>query len=85
MLAFERLVEAVGYANEEGTLWWQQFSTKLEAKTVLQDAQRDRPDEYQVIELADRVGEYYPYDDWGVDEMLSSCVRVLKRQLRKKS
>jgi hypothetical protein len=85
MLAFERLVEAVKYANEEGTLWWEQFGTKSEAKAVLNNAQHDNPDEYQVIELADGVGEHYLYNDWDTRGTFVQCVRILKTQLRRKS
>lgn len=85
MLALERLVEAVEYANDEGTFWWEQFGTMSEAKAILKDAQRDNPDEYQVIELANSVGEQYTYEDWDSKGTFLRCIRALRAQLRRGS
>ncbi len=84
MVAFEKIVEAVEYANDEGTTWWEGFNSTTEAKSLLRQASRYNPDEWEVIRLAEALEEDCPTSLSETNKILSKCFATLRNQLRNK-
>lgn len=81
MTAFETLLEAIEYANSEDSLWWEYFESKSEAKETLNEVSNSILDEYDVINLADALGEDVPLDTVSVNNVTEQCLKILKRKL----
>lgn len=84
MVAFERLVEAVELAQEEETLWWQQFNSLAEARKVLAAAKKYNADEWEVVQLAEIMEQDLPINEVEKLDVLSLCFAELRAQLKEK-
>ena len=84
MIAFEKIVEAVEFSNDEGTAWWEEFNSVTEAKRLLKQASRYNADEWEVVHLAEALGEDYPTSLSEISKVLAKCFSKLKNQLRNK-
>ena len=83
MLAFDILIEAIDYSNEEGEPWWTYFDSKKEAKDVLKEVAKASLDEYEVVQLADLLEQDYPLDIASLNTVHKQCVSLLKKTLSK--
>ena len=45
----EKLVEAVTYAKDSGTNWWEVFDSISDAMTIIKLAEKEEPEEGQVV------------------------------------
>ena len=82
MLALERLIEAVEYADDENNLWWQQFGSASEAKRVLREASKYKPEEYEVSTLTEILQEDSPECFTDIPRVYEHCLSILRKQLR---
>jgi len=79
----ELLLEAVVYATETDTDWWETFDSKSEAIKMLSKARKERPDEHQIAELIS-CREEYVEDDMTVEDNYMYILKKLKKELTEK-
>jgi len=82
MLAFDILIEAIDYSNEEEELWWTYFDSKQKAKNILKEVAKARLDEYEIVQLADSLEQDYPFDIASLSTVHKQCVALLKKDLK---
>jgi hypothetical protein len=82
MLAFDVLIEAIDYSNEEDMSWWTYFESIQEAKKILKEVSKAKLDEYEVVQLADSLEQDCPLDIESLEIVQKQCVSLLKRQLK---
>lgn len=83
MQAFEQLLEAIEYAQDENDTWSEQFSSKSEARTTLAKAKQQAVDEYDIARLAIIMGEDPPEVLEEVEIIKTRCFTRLKKILNK--
>ena len=76
----DELIEAVEYAQDSGEDWWDVFDCVGDALKVLRGAAKENPDEYQVAQLADLLGENI--FDTNPTVAYRNCIKQLRKQLR---
>lgn len=83
MMAYEQLVEAVEYAREEETNWWNYFDRKIDAIKVLKQASRYTPSDHEATWLASII-EDIQFDDveFNASAIYARCIQELQKQLQ---
>jgi len=79
----EELIEAVSYAQDTGTDWWEVFDSIEDAEDILTRANKEEPDEYQVAHLLSLLDDD---EDFFIDmpiQEFKRCLKKLKRQLKR--
>lgn len=82
MSAYEQIMEAVAFSQEEGIPWWKYFDTKGEARESLREAMQYRPEEYEVINMADSLGMDFPSGESEIKVVYRKCLRQLRSKLK---
>ena len=78
----ERLIEAITYADDYGMEWWEVFDTKTEASDILNGALKEKPDDYDIVQLLNLIDE----DDLFTETPLvvfKNCLTTLKRRMNR--
>lgn len=76
----ETLIEAVEYAEDIGTDWWDIFDSVEEAKKTLNKASKQEADEYQIARLCEILDEdIYESSQLGA---FRNCMKKLKKQIK---
>lgn len=76
----ERLVEAATYASEDGLDWYEIFDSASEALRVITSAQREEPDEAQIVCLLS-VCEANSFEDYTADETYQLLLKEMRQEL----
>jgi GR25 family glycosyltransferase involved in LPS biosynthesis len=80
----ERLIEALEYSQESDQLWHEIFDSKEEAESVLSNAAKEEPDEYQIASLLAIFENDITFSD-NIEETYRKCIKKLKKEIRKVS
>jgi len=78
----EELIEAVSYAQDDGTNWWDVFDSIDDADDVVTKAGKEEPDEYQVAHLMSILEDGDIFIETPLEEF-KRCIKKLKRELKK--
>lgn len=78
----EELIEAVSYAQDTDTDWWDVFDSIEDAEDVVTQAGKEEPDEYQIAHLFSLLDNENLFIDLPTQEF-RRCIQKLKRQLKK--
>jgi len=81
LLALERLIELLEYAENENNNWWDELDSISEAKQLLRQATAYKPDEYEVIRLADLTDSDYPENSYELRIVYQRILSQLKTGL----
>lgn len=82
MTAFDELLEALVYAQDIDEEWWEELGSPAEAEKMLSEAETYEPDEYDITQLADVLGQDLPSNEYEISWTFRQCMSVLRRQLR---
>ncbi len=77
----ERLVEAVVYASENGSNWWEEFDSINDAFKILKGAQREDPDEGQIACLMSALDSEDEFEECTIDFAYKNVLKKLKKEL----
>jgi len=83
MINTDELIEAISYAEDSGEDWWEVFDSISDAEDLLDRAEEEEPDEYQVVRLTDLLDE--DIFDSNPSRAFYNCIKQLRKQLRKAS
>ena len=81
MRAFEQLLEAIEYSEDMNVPWSDQFSTMSEARSILNKANKQRLDEYDIARLAIALDEEPPDTLETVADTRKRCFSKLRRTI----
>ena len=82
MTKTEILIEAISYAEENGSDWWESFDSFAEAKKILYTAAKEIPDESQIVCMLSARNCEDIYENYTPEDAYDKVIRDLKRELK---
>jgi hypothetical protein len=76
----EQIIEAISYAEEDGSNWWDAFDSTKQAKQILTKAIREEADEYQMIDLLE-AKSVDMFDSCTVEEAYNRTLNKLRQEI----